>query len=70
MKKRRFCENCGWEYTLDHLANWTGLCDKCGHYNEEHAEEFLKKRTGRKNGKFKITKEMDEYLDEPCVEEV
>ena len=48
MNRRRFCENCGWKYTLDTLANWTGMCDKCGHYNEKDADEFLKKRTGRK----------------------
>lgn len=44
MNRGRFCENCGWEYTLDFLANWTGICDKCGHYNGKDANEFLEKR--------------------------
>lgn len=69
MSRKCFCENCGQQYTLDHLANWTGICDKCGHCNGKDADEFLEKRTGLKNGKFKITKEVDDYIDKPCVEE-
>lgn len=70
MNRRRFCENCGWEYTLDFLANWTGICDKCGHCNKKDAEEFLKHRAAATQGKFKITDEMDKIIDEPSVEEV
>ena len=54
----------------------TGIVITCSPWEyEELRKRYIKikntsRRTGIKNGKFKITKEIDDYLDEPCVEEI